>query len=170
MGSATPEIRLRSWFIKLGFPRGVTTLYGAKLAHAKQQLRRNAVSTNIRVIQPSDFVRATPDGHCDIFAGERLLLDIAEAASDLEDFNVLVDTRKVSGMLTCAELLHLAEKFVNHPHIGRRKTAVLCPEFRLDHSRFFALRAERQGGNVQAFSSYEEAMDWLMGSQPGIDG
>jgi hypothetical protein len=126
--------------------------------------------TNVRVIQSSDFVRATPDGHCDIFTGERLLLDIAEAASDLEDFNVLVDTRKVSGMLTCAELLHLAERFVNHPHIGRRKTAVLCPEFRLDHSRFFALRAERQGGNVQAFSSYEEAMDWLMGSEPGIDG
>ena len=90
------------------------------------------------------------------------MLDIAEAASDLEDFNVLLDTRKLSGMLTGAELWHLAEKFVNHPHIGRRKTAVLCPEFRLDHSRFFALRAERQGGNVQAFSSYEEAMDWLL--------
>jgi hypothetical protein len=148
----------------------VTTLYGAKLAHAKQQLRLNAVSTNVRVIQPSDFVRATPDGRADIRAGERLLLDIAEAASDLEDFNVLVDTRKVSGMLTASELWHLAEKFVNHPHIGRRKTAILCPEFRLDRARFFALRAERHGGNVQAFSSYEGAMDWLLGSEPGIDG
>lgn len=128
------------------------------------------MATNVRVIQPSDFVRATPDGRCDIPTGERLLLDIAETASDLEDFNVLVDTRKLSGMLTASELWHLAEKFVNHPHIGRRKTAVLCPVSRLDHARFFALRAERHGGNVQAFSSYEEAMDWLLGSQPGIDG
>ena len=71
---------------------------------------------------------------------------------------------------SAAELWHLAVKFVSHPHIGRRKTAVLCPDFRLDHARFFALRAERQGGNVQAFSSYEEAMDWLLGSQPGKDG
>ena len=124
------------------------------------------MATNVRVIQASDFVRATPDGRCDIPTGERLLLDIAEAASELDDFNVLVDTRKLSGMLTGAELWHLAEKFVNHPHIGRRKTAVLCPDFRLDHARFFAARADPQGGNVEAFSSYEEAMDWLLESGP----
>jgi hypothetical protein len=62
------------------------------------------MATNVRVIQASDFVCATPDGRCDIPTGERLLLDIAQAASDLEDFNVLVDTRKLSGMLTGAEL------------------------------------------------------------------
>lgn len=32
---------------------------------------------------------------------------------------------------------------------------------RFDQARFFALCAENQGFNVQAFTSYEEAMEWL---------
>lgn len=117
---------------------------------------------NVRVIEPSDFVRATPDGHADMDAAERLLVDIAAKASDLEDFNILVDTRRVSGMLNAAQLWHLATQFARHPHIGHRKTAILCPMQRFDHARFFAMCADNRGGHVGAFCSYEEAMDWLM--------
>jgi hypothetical protein len=130
------------------------------------------MSTTIHVIQPSDFLRATPDGHVDLAAAERLLSDIAEKARDIEDFNVLIDLRAVSGgLLTASELWHLAGKFARHPHIGRRKTAILSPGDRFDNARFFALCAAvrgENGANVQPFRSYEDAMEWLLGSPSSV--
>jgi hypothetical protein len=121
------------------------------------------VTGDVRIIQPSDFVRARPDGQCDLETGERLLAEIAQRSGDLKDFNILVDTRRVNGILSAAQLWYLAEKFAGHPHIGRRRTAILCPRQRFDHARFFSLCAENRGSNVEAFTSYEEAMEWLLG-------
>ena len=133
-----------------------------RLSHVKMA----GMPTNVHVIQPSDFVRAKPDGHADLEAGERLLLDIAEKARDIEDFNVLIDLRNMrGGVLRASEVWYLAEKFALHPHIGRRKTAILCPIHRFDNARFFALSAAVRGAaDVHPFSSYEEAMEWLLGS------
>jgi len=39
---------------------------------------------------------------------------------------------------------------------------VLCPLEKFDHSRFFALCAENRGFSIRAFTSYEEAMEWLI--------
>jgi hypothetical protein len=44
-----------------------------------------------------------------------------------------------------------------------RRTAILCPLEKFDRSRFFALCAENRGFNIQVFTSYEEAMEWLIG-------
>jgi hypothetical protein len=120
------------------------------------------VTRNVRVIQPSDFVRAMPTGEADLAAGERLLAAIAEEAGGLDDFNILVDTRKVTGMLSAGQLWYLAEKFARHPHIGHRRTAVLCSNSRFDHARFFTLCAENKGCCVEPFTSYEDAMEWLL--------
>ena len=42
-----------------------------------------------------------------------------------------------------------------------RKTAVLAPEARYDNVQFFAVSARGMGLDVQAFTSFEEAHDWL---------
>jgi hypothetical protein len=39
---------------------------------------------------------------------------------------------------------------------------VLCPLEKFDNARFFALCAENRGVNVHAFTSYEDAMEWLI--------
>ena len=118
--------------------------------------------TNVKVIQAKDFVRATPQGHADIEKAERLLKDIATAGAGIDDFNVLVDTRRSSGGLTANELWSLAHKLAQYRHAFGRKTAILCPAERFDHSRFFALCAENRGFDMRAFVSYEEAMEWLI--------
>jgi hypothetical protein len=43
---------------------------------------------------------------------------------------------------------------------SRRAPASARSKF--DRSRFFALCAENRGFNIQAFTSYEEAMEWLI--------
>jgi hypothetical protein len=95
---------------------------------------------NIKVIQATDFIRAKPEGKTDL------------------DFHVLVDTRRVTGHLTATELWYLADRLGNYRSTFENRTAIICPETRFDHSRFLPLCAENNGFNIQAFTSYEEAM------------
>ena len=118
---------------------------------------------NVKVIHSHDFIRARPDGQAELEKAEQLLKDIAQAGQGLEDFEVLVDTRDVSGRLSATDLWSLAEKLVRYRRTFAKRTAILCPIDRFDHARFFTLCAENHGFNIQAFSSYEEAMEWLLG-------
>jgi hypothetical protein len=120
------------------------------------------VPANIKVIQATDFIRASPEGKASIEKAEQLLKDIADASAGLEGFHVLVDTRRVSEGLTATELWYLADRLAHYRRTFGNKTAILCPVERFDHSRFFALCAENKGFNVQAFTSYEDAMEWLL--------
>ena len=118
--------------------------------------------TNVKVIQATEFIRATPEGTAYIEKAEQLLKQIADAGAGLEGFHVLVDTRRVTGRLTAVELWHLADQLAHYRRTFGNKTAILCPVERFDHSRFFALCAENKGFNVQAFTSYEDALEWLL--------
>ncbi|HZM34147.1 MAG TPA: hypothetical protein VFC18_06575 [Burkholderiales bacterium] len=120
---------------------------------------------SIRVIRAPDFIRARPDGVVDIEAAEKLLADIAATVKDQKDIEILIDTRRAHAELGAADLWFLAERLVRYGGSFARKTAVLCPLERFDRARFFALCAENKGFNVQAFISYEEAMDWLLGAE-----
>jgi hypothetical protein len=120
--------------------------------------------TNVKIIRSHDFVRARPDGHAYLDKAEELLHEIAQAGHGLEDFEVLVDTRDVSGELSATDLWTLAERLIRYRGAFAQRTAILCPLERFDHARFFALCAEHNGFNIQAFSSYEEAMEFLIGA------
>jgi hypothetical protein len=113
------------------------------------------MSHNVRVIQARDFVRATPEGVADLKTAENLLAELARHAAGIEDFDVLVDTRRVSGSLSAAQLWFLSEHLARyHDNFAER----------FDHAQFFALCAENRGFNIMAFDNYEDAMEWLLDS------
>ena len=121
---------------------------------------------NIKVIRGPDFIRAQPEGRVNLEGAERMLREIADAGAGLGDFDVLVDVRHVVGdTLTPGELWSLAEKVATYRRSLGRRTAILCPLERFDSARFFALCAENRGVNVHAFTSYEDAMEWLIADQ-----
>jgi hypothetical protein len=105
---------------------------------------------NVKVIHARDFIRASPQGEVYLEKAEQLLKRIVEAGAGLEDFEVLVD------------LWRLAEKLVGYRSTMARRTAILCPAEKFDNTTFFALCAENRGFNIRAFTSYEEAMEWLL--------
>ena len=117
---------------------------------------------HVKVIRAREFVRATPEGEANLQSAGKLLKDIAQAGRGLEEFEVLVDTREVSGKMSAADLWTLAEKLVRLRETFAHRTAILCPLERFDHARFFALCAEHKGFNIRAFTSYEDAMEWLI--------
>jgi hypothetical protein len=120
---------------------------------------------NVKVIHAHEFVRARPGGVLDLEASEALLLDIARAAEGLDRVEVLIDTRQAEGQLGAADLWFLADRLAKHRHAFSGKTAVLCPVARFDRARFFALLADSKGFDVEAFTSYEEAVAWLSGEE-----
>ena len=118
--------------------------------------------TNVKVIHAGDLIRARPEGQAYLEDAEQLIRDIVAAGSGLDEFEVLIDTRRVSGTLSATDLWNLAEKLARYRSSFARRTAVLCPLEKFDHSRFFALCAENHGFSIRAFTSYEEAMEWLI--------
>lgn len=119
---------------------------------------------NVRVIHSRDFIRARADGNAELETAEQLLRDIAHAGAGIEELDVLIDTRHVSGGLSATDLWTLAERLARYRRTFARRTAILSPIERFDQARFFALCAENHGFNIRAFTSYEEAMEWLLGS------
>ena len=124
------------------------------------------MSTNVRVIHPSDFLRARTDGRVDLDMAKSLLAQVAEAAAPLVEYDVMIDIRDVVGQLTPDEVCELAGSLDQFRGTFLRKTAVLCPRERFDNARLFSLLAGNHGfRQVRAFFSYEDAMEWLMASE-----
>jgi hypothetical protein len=121
--------------------------------------------TSIKVIKGSEFIRARADGKADMTRAKALLKAIATAGEGIEGFHVLVDTRRLmrGTALTASELWQLADQLVHYRNTFAHKTAIVCPKERFGRSAFFALCAQNKGFNIQAFTDYGDAIDWLLG-------
>jgi hypothetical protein len=121
--------------------------------------------TSIKVIKGSEFIRARADGKADMTRAKALLKAIATAGEGIEGFHVLVDTRRLTRgtALTANELWQLADQLVHYRNTFAHKTAIVCPQERFGRSAFFALCARNKGFNIQAFTDYGDAIDWLLG-------
>jgi hypothetical protein len=116
----------------------------------------------VKVIHARDFVRAEADGTLLLEDSLRMLGEIAAAAADLREHDVIIDVRQADSRLSAADLWTLAQRLAGHRHLQLRKTAVLCPQERFDKARFFAMCAEYRGFCIRAFTDYESAMEWII--------
>ena len=120
---------------------------------------------NIRIIHAHDFIKATPEGRLDLEESKKLLIAIATAAAPLVDYHIILDTRKAQSEMSVSDLWDLAAELSKsfHQAVSRiPKTAVLCPRERFDQAEFFALCAQNRGYEISAFTSFEDALEWLM--------
>ena len=125
------------------------------------------MARDIRIINARDFVSAKPDGVLDLEESEKILREVVGVSDPLGEFDILVDTREAASTLSASDLWYLADRLVRYPKTFGGRTAILCPAERFDHASFFALCAENKGIEMQAFTSYEEAMKWLTAERSG---
>jgi hypothetical protein len=118
--------------------------------------------TNIRIIHAHDFIKATPEGLLDLEESKKLLMEVASASAPLLDYEIILDTRKAQSEMSVTDLWHLAAELRNLGKAFSRKTAVLCPLERFDYAGFFAVCAQNWGLQVRAFTSFEDAIEWLI--------
>jgi hypothetical protein len=120
--------------------------------------------TNIRIIHAHEFIKATPDGQLDLEKAKKLLMEIASASAPLVDYEIFLDMRRAQSGLSVSDLWDLAAELSNLGKAFLRKTAVLCPVEQFDHASFFALCAKNRGFQISAFTSFEGAIEWLIGN------
>lgn len=120
---------------------------------------------HIRIIRAREFVRATPEGLIDLERSKKLAMQIASAGASLTDYQVLVDARKADVRMSVSDLWYLASDLSSFGRTFAGRTAVLCPLEHFDQAEFFALCAENQGLQVAAFTSFEEAIEWLTANE-----
>lgn len=120
------------------------------------------MSTDIRIIHAHEFIKATPGGQLDLENAKKLLMEIASASAPLVDYEIILDTRRAQSGLSVSDLWDLAAELSNLGKVFLRKTAVLCPLEQFDRASFFALCAQNRGFRISAFTSFEDAIEWLI--------
>ncbi len=119
--------------------------------------------TNLKIIHAHDFIRATPEGPLDFEKSLKLLLEIASVSTPLSDYEIILDTRKAQAEMSVSDLWDLAAELSKlRATFSRKKIAVLCPLEGFDEAEFFALCAQNRGFMVKAFTSFEDAIEWLI--------
>jgi hypothetical protein len=80
----------------------------------------------------------------------------------LADYEIIIDVRNAEVKLTTTDLWYLADELLNfYNTFSRRKTAIVASPEGFDREEFFALCAQNRGFPVMAFTSFEDAFDWL---------
>jgi hypothetical protein len=132
----------------------------------RQQMQRGVtMPVNIRIIHAHDFIKANPEGKLDLEKSKKLLVEIASAAAHLVDYDIILDTRQAQSKMSAVDLWFLAAELSDNfrKAFSRSvKTAVLCPSERFDHAEFFALCAQNRGFQINAFTSFTDAYEWLI--------
>lgn len=119
------------------------------------------MTAKIKIIHAQDFLKATPEGELDFEESKRILLEIAAVVVPQDDYDLIIDTRKAHSVMSPTNLWHLAKEISTFGEKFRRKTAVICPRERFDQAKFFELCSHNRGYQIHAFTSYEDAIDWL---------
>jgi hypothetical protein len=121
---------------------------------------------DVRIIHAHEFVQCTPAGTIDFASSKKALSQIASFAAPLADYEIILDIRKARSQLSVGDLWHLAAYLGELGTTFRRKTAVLAPLEEFDHAEFFSLCAGNIGFPVRAFTSFEDAIQWLGSDEP----
>jgi hypothetical protein len=116
---------------------------------------------HISIIHTDDFLKLSPDGTLDYKEAIRILDQASSVLESQDYYSIIVDTRNAHSTMSYGDLFHLSLDLLKNGLTFKRRTAILCSRERLSDGQFFATVCGNRGFAVKAFSSYEEAMDWL---------
>jgi len=122
------------------------------------------MSSNIKIIHAHEFIKASFEGKLDIDETKKMLLEIVSVSEKMCDYEIIMDIRKAHLVMTASDIWHLASELSKFRKTFTRKTAILCPfeQYEFDQASFFALCSQNKGLEVCTFTSYGEAMEWLI--------
>lgn len=114
----------------------------------------------IKVAEAKPYLRVTAHGKHTVEAAREALALIAEHRRT-GSTSLLIDVREAASYLLLPEIRVIADEFVRLQIASGNRTAILCTQERYDNVQFFAVSARTMGCDVQAFTSFEDAVDWL---------
>jgi hypothetical protein len=121
------------------------------------------LARNIRIIQIQEFLIVTAEGRFDLEKTQRALLEVAAVPGSFTDYDILLDTRDAAVDLSAADFWYLARELADLKHKPDLKIGIVCPPERFDRAEFFSLCSTNRGVKVNAFTSFEAAVNWMGG-------
>ncbi|MBW8035044.1 MAG: hypothetical protein FVQ79_05260 [Planctomycetes bacterium] len=123
-----------------------------------------------KIISAKDFIKADPNGECDLAHSKKILVELAAVNQPPADYEILMDFRHTNVNTTVHlsfwDVVEFAKEFCRHREAFRNKVAFLCRnDKQLDRAKFAQLFTTNRGFRVAAFISFEEAIDWLADPQ-----
>jgi len=119
------------------------------------------MSAQIKIFHAYDLISATPQGQLNLETFRNLLLEISLTSNTLQKCNLIIDTRKTHSIMSVFDLWHIASELNELTRNFVYKTAILYIPIDFNNIDFFTLCSKNRGSNIKAFTSYEEAMEWL---------
>ncbi len=117
---------------------------------------------DVRIIHPKDFIRTTVKGALDLSGSRATLLSVSNTMESAGTQLVLIDTRQALVDLSITDAFQLGVAVALQSAVARAKTAILAPMSDEERAQFFALVAQNRGARLRAFTSFEEAITWLV--------
>ena len=125
----------------------------------------------VKVVRAKDFLQTTPEGDIDFEASREILRDVAAARRPPADYHVLLDLRRAQWLLNSIDIYHLAVALAKHKDLRTSKIAILAlPGASFDHAQFFETCSVNRGMNVDAFTNFEDAIQWFFAAEERGDG
>ncbi len=121
------------------------------------------MKAEIKFVQTKDFIQTTASGTLNLAGSKKVLSEIERLNKTDNLHDILVDIRDTNPGLSLSDIYELVTEVGNHRHAFRKKIAILLgPQHDIDKARFLEMTASNRGYNVNAFSDFEEAVNWLM--------
>jgi hypothetical protein len=121
------------------------------------------MTIGIKVYKTKDFIRKNQKGQLDLEHSIEMVQELAVAVSGHADYNILVDLRDVDNICGPGEMMRIAMEFVHHRYAFQNKLAMLILETdkAVTEARFFKTCMDLKGFEMEFFTNYELAIDWL---------
>jgi hypothetical protein len=122
---------------------------------------RAGVPMELLVIRFHEFIRLDAHGHLDMEASHTVLSHLGQMCRKRGIDRALLDGRDMQTQLTPDEIAALVRDLAEMGFSRNQRLALLHKGDPYRRAALFALIGKLRGWKIQAFGSFEEAMDWL---------
>ncbi|MFH1313187.1 MAG: hypothetical protein ABIJ00_08150 [Candidatus Eisenbacteria bacterium] len=123
------------------------------------------MATKVKIVRARDFLQTTTDDVLDLEASCQVLKEVAAARRPPADFDVLLDFRRAQWRLSTMDIYGLAAALAGYEDLRTSKIAVLVlPGANFDQAQFLETCSVNRGMNVDAFTNFEDAVQWFFTS------
>jgi len=127
----------------------------------KPNLAKEGIPMELHVIRFREFVRLDAHGHLDMEQSHAALSRLAQLCRKRGIECSLLDGRDIQTELTPDEIAALVRDLAEMGFNRSQRIALLHRGDQNQRAALFALIGKLRGWKIQAFASFEEAMDWL---------
>jgi len=116
-----------------------------------------------KVYKSKDFIKKTEKGQLDIQRSLDLVKELAVASGLHRDHDLLIDLRETVPIGGFGDTLKVAIEFAKYQDVFPNKIAVIIPDdpARIDRAEFFKASLGEVKFNINYFTGFEDAIEWL---------